>query len=198
MSALLFAHGAGVSSSHPWMETWARRLERFAPVIPFDYPYMQAGKKFPDRMPVLLEAHRSALAAARARHGDNVVLIGKSLGSRVGCILSSEVTVPAVICLGYPLVGQNKAAPLRDAPLRALRCPALFVQGDRDRLCPLDTLMGLLPELVAPTGLHVVPDGDHSLRSRKRPLKAAGITQDHLDDAAVDAIGSFLSEHLGW
>ncbi len=198
MSALLFAHGAGVSSSHPWMETWARRLERYGPVIRFDYPYMQAGKKFPDRMPVLLEAHRSALAAARASHGDEVVLIGKSLGSRVGCILAAEVTVPAVICLGYPLVSQNKTAPRRDAPLRALRCPTLFVQGDRDPLCPLDALVSLLPELLAPTRLHVVPDGDHSFRSRKRPLKAAGITQDHLDAAAVDAIGRFLAEHLGW
>jgi len=180
------------------MEAWAQRLERFGPVTRFDYPYMRAGRKFPDRLPVLLEAHRVALAEARDRHGDSVALIGKSLGSRVGCILAAEEPVPAVICLGYPLVGRGKTAPLRDAPLRALRCPTLFVQGDRDPMCPLDTLAELRAELVAPTGLHVVPDGDHSLISRKRPLRAAGLTQDDLDSIAADAIGAFLHEHLGW
>jgi len=51
------------------MLAWRDRLSTRGDVQAFDYPYMRAGRKTPDRLPALLEAHRTALAEARLRAG---------------------------------------------------------------------------------------------------------------------------------
>src|SRR5919108_5297231 len=101
----LFAHGAGASSQSAWMVAWARRLETLGDVISFDYPYMRAGRKSPDKQPALIEAHREALKGAReriARAGGGLgplVLIGKSMGSRIGCHVAVLEPVDCLVCL---------------------------------------------------------------------------------------------------
>src|SRR5438477_776219 len=90
----LFAHGAGAPSSSPWMRHWADHLSELGEVVTFDYPYMKARRKMPDRMPALVEAHRAALADMRDQAGGaRIFLAGKSMGSRVGCHLSLEERV---------------------------------------------------------------------------------------------------------
>lgn len=186
---LLFAPGAGAASTSPWMERWSARLGTLGPVVRFDYDYRREGRKAPDRLPKLVAAHRRALAAARGRAP--VVLIGKSMGSRVGCHLAVEDgSVDALVCLGYPLVGQSGAR--RDAVLVDLRAPILFVQGTRDPLCPLDALAEVRTRMTAVNALHVVQGGDHSLELTKRAL--AGRSQDDLDDAALHAIAAFVAQ----
>jgi predicted alpha/beta-hydrolase family hydrolase len=93
----LFAHGAGAPSSHPWMQRWAKRLSTLGQVFPFDYLYMEERRKRPDPLPVLIAAHRAALMEAKKAHAGPVVLIGKSMGGRVGCHLALEEEVTAVI-----------------------------------------------------------------------------------------------------
>lgn len=187
---LLFAPGAGLPSTSPWMQRWATLLGSLGDVRPFDYPYALEGRKRPDRMPVLLEAHRQALQAHRGER--QVVLVGKSMGSRVGCHLSLEEPVDALVCLGYPLAGMGRTDRLRDEVLLALRTPVLFVQGTRDRLCPLELLDDVRSRMRAPRALHVVPTGDHSLQVTKTHTKATGRTQADEDRAAVEAIAAFV------
>lgn len=192
---LLFAHGAGAGTSSAWMQAWAERLGSLGTVLPFDYPYMAEGRKAPDRLPKLLAAHRAALDAARAEHEpERVVLIGKSMGSRVGCHLANEadVEVDALVCLGYPLVSVGKARKVRDEVLLALETPLLFVQGTRDRLCPLETLAEVRERMTAPNELFVVETGDHSLQVTKTHTKQTGVTQAESDAAALAAIEGFL------
>ena len=112
---ILFAHGAGAGSTHPWMQRWRTRLETLGRVVTFDYPYMRDGRRSPDRLPKLVEAHRQALAEARGSHTGPVFLAGKSMGSRVGCHLALEEPVDGLVCFGYPLQGMGKTAKLRDA-----------------------------------------------------------------------------------
>src|SRR5262249_28166478 len=50
---VLFAPGAGAPSSSPWMARWAERLAAHGRVATFDYPYMLAGRRMPDKLPVL-------------------------------------------------------------------------------------------------------------------------------------------------
>jgi len=46
----------------------------------------------------------------------------------------------------------------------------------------------------APNFLHLVEDGDHSLRLTKRGLQAAGETQNDVDQRILAAIGKFVKE----
>ena len=172
------------------MERWAARLGELGDVERLDYPYAKAGRRTPDRLPVLVEAHRAALAEARARRGGvPVVLAGKSMGSRVGCHVALEERVDALVCLGYPLRGQRGA--LRSEVLLALRTPILFVQGARDPLCPLDALEDVRARMTAPTALHVVAGGNHSLEVGSRELRARGETQEDVERRALEAIADF-------
>lgn len=188
----ILAHGAGAPSSHPWMRHWARLLETIGTVSAFDYPYMAERRARPDPLSKLIAAHRAALQHARESHAGPIVLIGKSMGGRVGCHLALEEKVAAVVCLGYPLCGGGNRAKLRDAVLRTLSTPILFVQGTRDSLCPLDLLARVRSEMAAENELHIVEGGDHSLLVSKTQLKASGETQDDVDQRILQAIGRFV------
>lgn len=195
---IVLAPGAGAPSTSPWMSALARRLRSLGEVVPLDYPYALAGRRRPDRLPVLIEHHRQVLARARAAHpGLPVVLAGKSMGSRVGCHVAGLDEVDALICFGYPLAGGGDPAKLRDEVLVALRTPILFVQGTRDRLCPLPLLEEVRARMSAPSTLHVVPTGDHSLQITKTHTRQTARTQDDEDQDALEAVSRFLAELQG-
>jgi predicted alpha/beta-hydrolase family hydrolase len=190
--AFLLAPGAGAPSSHPRMQTFARLLGQLGSVHPFDYTYMIEGRKSPDRLPRLIEAHRAALHALRQKHAGPIILVGKSMGGRVGCHLALVEKVAAVVCLGYPLCGGGDTAKLRDQVLLELATPAMFAQGTRDHLCPLQIFEEVRGRMSAPTRLHIVDGGDHSLLVSKTELKAQGVTQENVDLGIFDAIEDFL------
>ena len=177
------------------MQNWKKRLSKIGDVETFDYDYMRAGRRRPDPLPQLIAAHRKALQAARESHqSDSIILIGKSMGARVGCHVSLEENVDALVCLGYPLCAMSDRTKLRDEVLRALTTPILFVQGTRDSLCPLDLLERTRTEIKAPTFLHIVEGGDHSLRVQKHQLQARGETQEEVDQQILKAIAGFVDQ----
>src|SRR5205807_507889 len=189
--SFLFAPGAGAPSSHPWMQRWKESLTQIGDVETLDYDYMREGRKRPDRLPQLISAHRAALAAARTKTSGPIILIGKSMGGRIGCHVALEEKVNGVVCLGYPLCAMGDHSKLRDQVLRDLRTPILFVQGTRDALCPLDLLEAVRSQMVAPNFLHVVEAGDHSLLLRKKDL--GGQTQEDVDQRILKIIAEFVA-----
>jgi predicted alpha/beta-hydrolase family hydrolase len=192
--AFLLAPGAGAPSSHSRMRTFAQLLGSIGSVQPFDYPFALEGRRRPDPLPKLIEAHRAALAALRAQHDGPIVLAGKSMGSRVGCHVALVDPVQAVICLGYPLCGAGDRSRLRDQVLLELKTPILFAQGTRDPLCPLDLLEDVRKRMHAPSTLYVVEGGDHSLVVSKTAVKALGSSQEEVDEGVVTAIARFLRD----
>jgi predicted alpha/beta-hydrolase family hydrolase len=192
----LFAPGAGAPSTHPWMEKWRDYLSNIGEVVLFDYLYMSNGSRRPDPLPQLIATHRAALTEARERHKGPVFLAGKSMGGRIGCHVSLEEQVSGLICFGYPLCGAGDRSRMRDAVLRKLTTPILFLQGTRDNLCPLDLLEEVRAGMTAPTRLHVVADGDHSLMAAKRRLRAEGITQEAVDRSLAAEIEEFAQAVL--
>ena len=191
---LLFAPGAGAPSSHPWMQSWKKILSEIGEVETFDYDYMREGRKRPDPLPQLIAAHREALNRARERYRpERTILVGKSMGGRIGCHVSLEEELDGLICLGYPLCAMGDRAKLRDQVLRALTTPILFVQGSRDSLCPLDLLERVRAEMKAPNFLHVVETGDHSLRVSKRQLQGSNQTQEDVDQRVFQSIAEFIA-----
>ena len=190
---ILFAPGAGRPSSHPWMQKWKVRLSGIGEVETFDYDYMREGRKRPDPLPKLIATHRTMLSDARNRYPtESVILIGKSMGGRVGCHVSLEEKAEGLVCLGYPLCAMGDRTKIRDEILRALSTPILFVQGTRDSLCPLDLLANVRAEMKTPNFLQIVEGGDHSLRVPKRQLQASGETQENVDRGILKAIAGFV------
>lgn len=173
------------------MQAWKQRLGNIGEVHTFDYDYLKQGGRRPDPLPRLIATHREALKKART---DNqpIILIGKSMGGRIGCHVSLAEPVGALVCLGYPLCGSGDPRKLRDKVLRELRTPILFVQGTRDPLCPLDLLENVRNEMKAANFLHVVEGGDHSLLVAKRHLQSANETQEDVDGRILAAIAEFV------
>jgi hypothetical protein len=175
------------------MLSWAERLATLGVVERFDYPYMQGKKRAPDPQPVLIRAHLEAIDRAMTRHpGHQLILIGKSMGSRIGCHVALERPALRVVCLGYPLVAPGNSAKVRDQVLLELETPILFVQGTRDPLCPLELLAEVRKKMKAPSKLLVVDAGDHSLQATKTQLKLAGETQAAVDARILHVIGHFV------
>lgn len=171
------------------MRAWAHRLGVVGDVVAFDYDYRREGRKAPDRLPKLIAAHRAALAAARVA-GRPVVLIGRSMGSRVGLHVAAVDAIDAAVCLAYPLVGANGA--LRDAALRDAPVPVVLVQGTRDPMAPLDALRAVVADRARPTRLHVVDGADHALEIGG-PSAAREARQAAVDAAIVAEIRTALA-----
>jgi predicted alpha/beta-hydrolase family hydrolase len=187
------------------MQSFAERLGRFGTIECFDYPYQQENRRAPDRHPVLLAAHRAAFERLRARHSGPIVCVGKSMGGRIGCHLAVDLGAAgpvALVCLGYPLVGQNGG--IRDQVLLDLRTPVLFIQGTRDPLCPLEHLARVRDRMTGITELAIVAGGDHSLRvaqpkaspTRSAALDAEGTAseQETIDEWIVSQITAFIDK----
>ncbi|XP_047342123.1 KAT8 regulatory NSL complex subunit 3 [Impatiens glandulifera] len=198
---VVFAHGAGAPSCSEWMTRWKEMLAKglsAVEVVTFDYPYLSGGKRGPPpKAEKLVEFHADIVRKAVGRYpGHPLVLFGKSMGSRVSCMVSdfTDINVSAIVCLGYPLKGSNGA--VRDEILLKLTIPTLFIQGSKDGLCPLQKLEAVRKKMKAVNSLHEIMGGDHSFKIGKKQLQTNGSTQEEAEDQAVHAIAMFLSRFV--
>ncbi|XP_057802617.1 uncharacterized protein LOC131017897 [Salvia miltiorrhiza] len=198
---VVLAHGAGAPSSSDWMLRWKVMLAKTlnaVEVVTFDYPYIAGGKRrAPPKAEKLVDFHCDIVRKAMAMYpGHPLVLAGKSMGSRVSCMVAGEkdVSASAVVCLGYPLKGRNGA--VRDDTLLQLKVPVMFVQGSKDGLCPLEKLEAVRKKMNSATVLHVIEGGDHSFKISKMHLQSTGSNQEESEQQAVEAIAAFVSQHL--
>lgn len=198
---VVFAHGAGAPSSSDWMIRWkgllAKELQAVE-VVTFDYPYISGGKRgAPPKAEKLVDFHVEVVKKALEKYpGHPLVLAGKSMGSRVSCMVAGEegVGASAVVCLGYPLKGMNGA--VRDETLLQLTVPTMFVQGSKDGFCPLEKLEPVRKKMKSINELHVVEGGDHSFKIAKKHVQSTGSTQEDAEDHAVHAIAMFVSKYI--
>jgi uncharacterized protein len=166
---LVLWHGAGGDVTERSMAAVAAAAaHEGALVVRARFPYRVAGKRAPDRMPLLLASARESIEAATAlpnAAGRKLVLGGRSMGGRVASLLVSEgLHADGLVFLSYPLHPAGKPEKLRDAHLPAIRCPMLFVQGDRDTLCDLSLLRPVLEKLGKRAELSVFAGADHGMR----------------------------------
>lgn len=178
----LFAHGAGGGMNSPFMTAVARGLEaRGIDVVRFEFPYMQARRRVPDREPVLLQAWRDVVA----EHGGGpaVAIGGKSMGGRMASMVADELGARALLCFGYPFHPPGKPEKLRTAHLATLRTPALIVQGERDPFGTPADIAGYA--LARSIEIAWIAGADHSFRPRERENIAR----------LVEIAASFIEEH---
>ncbi len=178
---LILAHGAGAGQGHPWMRARAGDLAtRGTRVITFDFPYISAGRKVPDRTPVLLDTWRAVVAGVVARFpAEPLAIGGKSMGGRMATMVLAEDDAPRAVrgcvALGYPLHPPGKPDQLRVAHLSAIRVPLLVVQGTRDPFGGPDEIRQAFAAAGARAEVVEVPHGGHGFEVRVRDAKQADV-----------------------
>jgi predicted alpha/beta-hydrolase family hydrolase len=148
-----------------------------------DFPYHLAGRRAPDRPPVLIAtvvAAAQKLAGELGVAGRDIAVGGRSMGGRM-CSMAVAEGLPAagLVLISYPLHPPGRPEKARTEHLGLLQVPCLFVSGTRDAF-------GTPGELEAATGAipgpvrHVwIEGGDHSLR--------------HRDEAVAEAVRSWIA-----
>ncbi len=191
---VVLAHGAGLPQDHEFMVSVRDGLARAGLVtLTFNYAYSEAGRKSPDRLPRLLEVHRAA-AERMDRYVDASVLVGKSMGGRVGSHLVGDEgwAAAGLVYLGYPLVPMGSREARSVDHLHRIEVPQLFIAGTRDRLSP-PALIVPLAETLRAADVHVVAHGDHSFRVPKR----SGTTNEVVLATIVDVVAGWITRRLG-
>jgi uncharacterized protein len=163
---LVLGPGAGAGMDHAFMAAVAEGIAGAGiGVWRFNFVYQEAGKKSPDRNPVLEETYTSVLDVARERGARKLLAGGKSMGGRIASQVAAQRTpIDGLVFHGYPLHPPGKPERIKDAHLRDVTVPMLFVEGTRDPFCPLETLEKVRVNLSAPTEVAVIDGGDHSFK----------------------------------
>jgi predicted alpha/beta-hydrolase family hydrolase len=174
---LVLGHGAGAGMRHPFMTALARELaaEKIA-TFRYQFPYMENGRKAPDRPPTLTATVAAAVKAAHATAPELPLLAGgKSMGGRMTSTAASENLIPDVrglVFFGFPLHPPKQPATKRGDHLAKVTQPMLFLQGTRDDLADLLLLKPICKKLGKIATLHIIEGADHSFHV----LKSAGKT----------------------
>lgn len=182
-ATLVLAHGAGAGMEHPFMRGFTDALnQEGVSTLRFNFPYREAGRKFPDRPPTAIAAWRAAMDEAARQgkeHGDSgpVWAAGKSFGGRMASMAVAEgMETAGLVYLGYPLHPPGKPEKIRDEHLYGLTLPMLFLQGSRDTFATPELLEGVVSRIGTSAVLEWIDGGDHSfaVAGRKRGAEEIG------------------------
>ena len=170
---LVLGHGAGAGMRHRFMEGMTQGLaDRGIATFRYQFPYVEAGRRRPDRRQVLTATVRSAVAAVREIAPDRTLFAGgKSMGGRMTSTAQAESALPGVrglVFLGFPLHRPGDPSDARGEHLREIEVPMLFLQGTRDRLAELDRMERVVAGLGSRARVHVVDGADHGFDVLKR------------------------------
>ena len=176
VSALILAPGASAGRDQSalvaideCLAAKGLRVERI------DFPYRLAGRRVPDRQPVLVATVAGAarkLAAEMALASEKIALGGRSMGGRMCSIAVAEgLGAAALVLVSYPLHPPGKPDKLRIDHLGAIKVPCLFVSGTRDAFATPEELERATRAIAGPV-THVYVEGDHSLGRRDDEVAA--------------------------
>jgi predicted alpha/beta-hydrolase family hydrolase len=185
---MLLAHGAGAGQDHPLVTRLRDGIAADGyPVLTFNYPYMEAGRRQPDRPAVLLAAHKAAASWFKSEVTGHVILAGRSMGGRIASLLVADgERAEALICYSYPLHPPGRFDRLRVEHFSRIHVPMLFFVGGRDAFARPDLVDLHLRPLPGAT-VEVIEAADHALGV----LKRSGMTRD-------EAIATVVRESLAW
>lgn len=180
---LLLAPGASAGRDQPALVAIdeAAAAAGFA-VERMDFPYRLAGRKAPDKAPVLVAAVRDAAGGLANRHGvgpAHVAMGGRSMGGRVCSMAAAEgLACLALVLVSYPLHPPGRPEKLRIDHFGALTMACLFVSGTRDAFASPAELEAHASSIPGPVTHVWLDGGDHGLR--------------RCDTAVADAVAAWL------
>ena len=177
-AALLLTPGAGADRNQPALVAIEEALAPDGIVVErMDFPYRTAGRKSPDRPPVLLEAVRAGAAALAEKTGlgpERIFLGGRSMGGRMcSMAVADGLRAAGLVLISYPLHPPGKPENLRIEHLPQIAGPCLFVSGTRDSFGTPDELSTHISAVSGPTETVWIEGGDHGLRRKDAEVAAA-------------------------
>src|SRR5215216_2376395 len=165
--ALLLAPGAASNRDNPSLRAIEQAVAPM-PVARMDFPYRKAGRRAPDRPPVLLAAVQEEADAlvkeARIRPG-RLALGGRSMGGRICSMAVAEgLPAAALVLISYPLHPPGKPENLRVEHLARLTVPCLFISGTRDPFGTPDELTRGTATIPGPVTQEWIDGAGHELK----------------------------------
>jgi predicted alpha/beta-hydrolase family hydrolase len=135
-----------------------------------DFPYRIAGRRAPDRPPVLIATVQSAATSLAERLGTDtghIAVGGRSMGGRMCSMAVAEgLPAAALVLISYPLHPPGKPEMLRTDHFGAIDVPCLFVSGTRDAFGTRDELEKATAAIKGEVTHHFIEGGDHGLRRK--------------------------------
>ncbi|MGR9116751.1 MAG: alpha/beta hydrolase family protein [Gammaproteobacteria bacterium] len=194
--ALIIAHGAGQGMDSPLISALHEGIaSRNILTVKFNFPYLEQGRKAPDRAPVLTATWQAVVDSVKERTGmtsDQIFLSGKSMGGRyASMLLAEQAGFGGLILFGYPLHPAGKPERLRYEHLASIASPMLFIQGTRDSLCQLERLQQILTGLTPQPDLHIIEGGDHSFKV----LKSRNRSERSVWDEIIGVAAEWITKH---
>jgi predicted alpha/beta-hydrolase family hydrolase len=186
---VIYAPGAGSSLRDPFGAYLAPRLvEAGVSLLRFQFPYTEAGRRLPDRNPVLEETWRAALETAR-KLAPRLVAGGRSMGGRIASqVVAQGTAVEALALFAYPLHPPGKPDRARDQHLASITVPTLFVSGTRDAFGSPNELRAAAARIPNAT-LGLLEGADHAFNV----AKATGRTRTDVWEEATRTLLAFLA-----
>ena len=189
---VVFLHGSGGGPETPFMDYFAEHCVTVgAEVVRPDFPYWQqvrtTGKpRPPNKMPVLVDAIGELLNDLQ-QDDKPLIMMGKSLGSRVMLRLAEPFNAVRLVALGFPFNPPPKPENSRLEELGMTEQPGLILQGTRD---PFSKPLLKQPFQLPPNWqLKWLEGADHGFAATK--AKAAQTPK--IWQQAADAVGDFLA-----
>jgi len=148
-----------------------------------DFPYHLAGRRAPDRPPVLIATVVDAaqsLARELAVPTSRVALGGRSMGGRMcSMAVADGLDAAALVLVSYPLHPPWRPERPRTEHFARLKVPCLFVSGTKDSFGTPEELESATAAIAGPVTRVWLEGGDHGLRGR--------------DGAVADAVRTWMT-----
>ncbi|MCU1386897.1 MAG: dienelactone hydrolase [Ilumatobacteraceae bacterium] len=185
VKGVLLFPGAGTGRDQPSLVRLESSLTPL-PVRRADFPYRKAGRRAPDRPPVLLDAVRTEatdFAAGLKVATSKLVLGGRSMGGRMCTMAAAGGTpgdpgdaplpVAGLVLICYPLHPPGKPESLRVEHLPRLTVPCLFISGTRDAFGTPEELEQWTATIPGPVTQVWLAGKGHDLKGAENAITAA-------------------------
>ncbi len=177
----VYAPGAGARLNDGLGVYAAGRLsEAGIATVRFQFPYMEAGKRRPDRNDVL-EATWTAVLAEVLHDGVRVVAGGRSMGGRIASQVAAKSDwIDALVLFAYPLHPPWNRSQRRDLHFPNIKIPTLFCSGTRDEFATPEEL-SIATDAVDGAVMKLLDGAEHGFNM----LKRSGRTREQVWEEAV-------------
>jgi uncharacterized protein len=184
-TCLVIAHGAGGPMYSPFVTFFHRGLaERGYLTVKFNFPYMEARRKVPDKREILEAAYREVIETVKngKYHPKRMFVGGKSMGGRIASqVVAEGEEVDGLFFLGYPLHRPGQQEMLRDEHLYRIEKPMLFVSGTKDQFAKKELLDQVVAKIGPRAKIDWIEGGDHSFNTRQGKEAQAKIYGDVME-----------------